>query len=69
MMETDDAHMVHHVAERLMKAHPGLDAGAVRGAVETAYDELRYARVRAYLPVLLERRAGDLLGKGFHDSR
>ncbi|MFD5885144.1 three-helix bundle dimerization domain-containing protein [Streptomyces sp. NPDC060334] len=68
MMETEDALIVHHIAERLLRAHPCLDAGAVHSAVETAYDELRYARVRTYLPVLLERRAGDLLGKGSHHS-
>ncbi|WP_365190837.1 three-helix bundle dimerization domain-containing protein, partial [Streptomyces syringium] len=49
------------VAERLVKEHPHLDIGLVRGSVETAYEELRYARVRTYLPVLTERRAKDLL--------
>ncbi|MFD9302965.1 three-helix bundle dimerization domain-containing protein [Streptomyces sp. NPDC060048] len=66
MMETEDALIVRHVAERLLKTHPGLGTEAVDGAVQTAYDELRYARVRTYLPVLLERRAGDLLEKGSH---
>nr|WP_158781090.1 hypothetical protein [Streptomyces sp. NRRL S-237] len=44
-----------------MSAHPQLDAGLVRSSVQTAYEELRYARVRTYLPVLMERRANDLL--------
>ncbi|MFE5720605.1 three-helix bundle dimerization domain-containing protein [Streptomyces erythrochromogenes] len=44
-----------------MRAHPGLDAGLVQSSVRTAYEELRYARVRTYLPVLMERRAVDLL--------
>ncbi|WP_365393014.1 three-helix bundle dimerization domain-containing protein, partial [Streptomyces syringium] len=56
-----DAQTIRAVAERLVKEHPHLDIGLVRGSVETAYEELRYARVRTYLPVLTERRAKDLL--------
>ncbi|MFD9354680.1 three-helix bundle dimerization domain-containing protein [Streptomyces sp. NPDC060031] len=59
--ESEDALTIRHVAERLMKAHPELDAELVESSVRTAYDELRYARVRTYLPVLMERRAKDLL--------
>ncbi|MFF3431390.1 three-helix bundle dimerization domain-containing protein [Streptomyces sp. NPDC002602] len=58
---TEDALIIQHVAERILKARIDLAAGDVRDAVQTAYDEFRYARVRTYLPVLLERRAGDLL--------
>ncbi|MFD6970175.1 hypothetical protein OG756_36825 [Streptomyces sp. NBC_01310] len=61
MAESEDALTIRHVAERLMKAHPQLDAGLVQSSVQTAYEELRYARVRTYLPVLMERRAKDLL--------
>ncbi|MFI5666266.1 three-helix bundle dimerization domain-containing protein [Streptomyces sp. NPDC051704] len=57
----EDAQTIRLVAERLMKTHPHLDGGLVRGSVQTAYEELRYARVRTYLPVLMERRAKDLL--------
>ncbi|WP_371648990.1 MULTISPECIES: three-helix bundle dimerization domain-containing protein [unclassified Streptomyces] len=60
-VESEDALTIRHVAERLMTAHPRLDAGLVQSSVQTAYDELRYARVRTYLPVLMERRASDLL--------
>ncbi len=61
MPESEDALVIDHVAERLMKAHPQLDPALVQASVETAYEELRYARVRTYLPVLMERRAKDLL--------
>ncbi|MEU7606108.1 hypothetical protein AB0B78_37410 [Streptomyces sp. NPDC040724] len=61
MGEPEDALAIRHVTERLMKAHPQLDAGVVRRSVQTAYEELKYARVRTYLPVLMERRAKDLL--------
>ncbi|MFJ3977271.1 three-helix bundle dimerization domain-containing protein [Streptomyces sp. NPDC090021] len=59
--DSDDALTIRAVAERLMKSHPQVDAGLVQSSVQTAYEELRYARVRAYLPVLMERRAQDLL--------
>ncbi|MFD5617779.1 three-helix bundle dimerization domain-containing protein [Streptomyces yangpuensis] len=61
MADSDDALTIRAVAERLMKSHPQVDAGLVQSSVQTAYEELRYARVRAYLPVLMERRAQDLL--------
>ncbi|MEU2832117.1 hypothetical protein ABZ667_26130 [Streptomyces lavendulae] len=59
--ESDDALTIRQVAERLIKSHPALDVGLVQKSVQTAYEELRYARVRSYLPVLMERRAKDLL--------
>ncbi|ATZ22345.1 hypothetical protein SLAV_02105 [Streptomyces lavendulae subsp. lavendulae] len=59
--ESDDALTSRHVAERLIKSHPALDVDLVQKSAQTAYEELRYARVRAYLPVLMERRAKDLL--------
>ncbi|MER6319708.1 three-helix bundle dimerization domain-containing protein [Streptomyces sp. NPDC001581] len=61
MAESEDALTIRHVAERLMKARPELDADLVESSVRTAYEELRYARVRTYLPILMERRAKDLL--------
>ncbi|MFB7586118.1 three-helix bundle dimerization domain-containing protein [Streptomyces sp. NPDC056169] len=59
--ETKDAVALLHVTERLMKEFPGLDPRVVRDAVDTAYADLQYVRVRTYLPVLMERRAHDLL--------
>ncbi|WKV75780.1 hypothetical protein AW27_032205 [Streptomyces sp. PCS3-D2] len=59
--DSEDALTIRAVAERLMKAHPQVDAGLVQSSVQTAYEELKYARVRTYLPVLMERRARDLL--------
>ncbi|MFG2715371.1 three-helix bundle dimerization domain-containing protein [Streptomyces goshikiensis] len=61
MAEAEDALTIRHVFERLMKTHPSLDAALVRSSVRTAYEEFRYARIRTYLPVLMERRARDLL--------
>ncbi|MBN0048513.1 hypothetical protein JS756_31335 [Streptomyces actuosus] len=64
MESEDDALTVRQVTERLVKAHPQLDIGLVQDSVQTAYEELRYARVRTYLPVLMERRVQDLLPSG-----
>lgn len=33
----------------------------MQSSVQTAYEELRYARARTYLPILMERRTKDLL--------
>ncbi|MFD7914331.1 three-helix bundle dimerization domain-containing protein [Streptomyces sp. NPDC059752] len=38
-----------------------MDARLVQSSVQTAYGELRYARARTYLPMLMERRTKDLL--------
>ncbi|WP_442816320.1 three-helix bundle dimerization domain-containing protein [Streptomyces sp. NBC_01233] len=59
--EAEDALAIHHVTERLMKAHPELDADLVESAVRTAHEELGHARVRTWLPILMERRARDPL--------
>ncbi|MER6198110.1 hypothetical protein ABT234_12190 [Streptomyces sp. NPDC001586] len=69
MAEPEDAVAIRHVTERLMKANPQLDARLVQSSVQTAYEELRYARVRTYLPVLMERRAKDLLPPGEQTER
>ncbi|MFI2350556.1 three-helix bundle dimerization domain-containing protein [Streptomyces sp. NPDC019443] len=58
--ETEDAHLIREVTERLVMAHPHLGSALVRRSVLTAFSELRYARV-TYLPVLMERRATDRL--------
>ncbi|MFE3324940.1 three-helix bundle dimerization domain-containing protein [Streptomyces sp. NPDC059176] len=60
-VEPDDALTIRDVSERLAKSVPGVTSRQIRESVQTAYDELRYARVRSYLPVLMERRAKDLL--------
>lgn len=59
--DSDDAATLAHVVDRLLKAFPGLAPEVIQDVVDTAYAELRYARVRTYLPVLVERRAHDLL--------
>ncbi|MCX5195514.1 hypothetical protein OOK31_16645 [Streptomyces sp. NBC_00249] len=57
----DDTLTILHLTERLLRDYPDAGEEAVRRAVATAYAEHRYARVRTYMPVLMERRARDLL--------
>ncbi|MFJ6718701.1 MULTISPECIES: three-helix bundle dimerization domain-containing protein [unclassified Streptomyces] len=59
--DSEDAATLAQVADRLFKAFPGLAPDVIRDSVATGYAELRYVRVRTYLPVLVERRAHDLL--------
>ncbi|MEW1634260.1 three-helix bundle dimerization domain-containing protein [Streptomyces sp. NPDC093801] len=66
--DPEDADALARVADRLFKAFAGLDRETVEGAVGTAYAELRYARVRTYLPILVERRARDLLAAAGDDT-
>ncbi|MFI7360199.1 three-helix bundle dimerization domain-containing protein [Streptomyces avidinii] len=49
------------VAARLKSAHPEADPVTVDALVEIAYEELRHAKIRAFLPSLAERRAKALL--------
>ncbi|WP_356798114.1 three-helix bundle dimerization domain-containing protein [Streptomyces sp. NPDC006514] len=65
----EDALTICRVTERLMKAHPQLDADLVEGSVQTTYEELKYPRVRTYLPLLIERRAKDLPGSDEQTER
>ncbi|WP_362880861.1 three-helix bundle dimerization domain-containing protein [Streptomyces sp. NPDC048383] len=42
---------------RLRAAYPSVDAAAVEATVRVAYDSFRQARIRAYIPILVERRS------------
>ncbi|MEU9126979.1 hypothetical protein AB0D08_02485 [Kitasatospora sp. NPDC048540] len=52
---------VQLVATRLKRAHPTADPSRVDAVVATAYGELSDARVRTFIPILVERRALTLL--------
>ncbi|GAA2745948.1 three-helix bundle dimerization domain-containing protein [Kitasatospora cinereorecta] len=65
----EDEEAMGLVAARLKSAHPGADPATVDALVGRAYDELRDARVRAFIPVLVERRARALLAASPPDTR
>ncbi|WP_368078519.1 three-helix bundle dimerization domain-containing protein [Streptomyces sp. NBC_01481] len=58
----DELVAIQNVAARLRAAYPQADAATVEATVGTAYGSFRQARVRAFLPILVERRARTVLG-------
>lgn len=50
-----------HLATRLKAAHPTIEASVVDTTVTAAHDAFRQAKIRTYLPILVERRARNLL--------
>ncbi|MFI6444576.1 three-helix bundle dimerization domain-containing protein [Kitasatospora sp. NPDC050543] len=57
----EDEEAMRLVTARLRSAHPGADPATVDALVAGAYDELRDAKVRTFIPILTERRARALL--------
>ncbi|MET7386917.1 three-helix bundle dimerization domain-containing protein [Streptomyces sp. NPDC005529] len=57
----DEKAALLHLATRLRDAHPSIEASVVDHTVATAHDAFRQARIRTYVPILVERRARKLL--------
>ncbi|GAA3264681.1 three-helix bundle dimerization domain-containing protein [Streptomyces lavendulae] len=53
----DEPAAVRDLVARLKAAYPTVDAVTVEAAVRAAYDSFHRARVRAYIPILAERRS------------
>ncbi|MFJ3960952.1 three-helix bundle dimerization domain-containing protein [Streptomyces sp. NPDC090036] len=53
----DELASARPTVDRLRAAYPLIDAAVVEATVTAAYDWFREARVRAYVPILAERRA------------
>jgi hypothetical protein len=61
-MSTDsEARALDAVRDRLESRFPSTDPSVVRLAVDVSYQTLRGARIREYIPVLVEREATDKL--------
>ncbi|MEU8924568.1 hypothetical protein AB0D10_27095 [Kitasatospora sp. NPDC048545] len=65
----EDEEAMRLVAARLKSAHPEADPATVDALVVGAYDELRDAKVRTFVPILTERRARALLAPPPSDTR
>ncbi|MEU1694155.1 three-helix bundle dimerization domain-containing protein [Streptomyces hirsutus] len=52
---------IRNLVARLRAAYPSVDAVTVEATVRTAYDCFHQARVRAYVPILVERRSRRVL--------
>lgn len=58
----EEARAVRDLVARLRSAWPTIAEPVVEATVRSAYDSFRQARVRAYVPILVERRARKALG-------
>ncbi|MCX5008200.1 hypothetical protein OHB05_37135 [Streptomyces sp. NBC_00638] len=58
----DEAVALLRLAARLKAAHPSIDPSVVDQAIATARGSFRQAKVRTYVPILIERRVRVLLG-------
>ncbi|MFC7262133.1 three-helix bundle dimerization domain-containing protein [Streptomyces lutosisoli] len=53
----DELVSIGNMAARLRAAYPSVDAVTVEATVTAAYDSFHQARIRAYVPILAERRS------------
>ncbi|MFD8020660.1 three-helix bundle dimerization domain-containing protein [Streptomyces lavendulae] len=67
----DEPVALRDLVARLEAAYPTVDAVTVEAAVRAAYDSFHRARIRAYIPILAERRsrrALDAACRAAHDE-
>ncbi|MFF1518943.1 three-helix bundle dimerization domain-containing protein [Streptomyces sp. NPDC058305] len=57
----DERATLVQLATRLKAAHPTIEASVVDATVTAAHDAFRQAKIRTYVPILVERRARTLL--------
>ncbi|MFE2166457.1 three-helix bundle dimerization domain-containing protein [Streptomyces sp. NPDC059447] len=65
----EEAVTVRDMVARLCAAYPSVDAATVEGTVRAAYDSFREARIRAFIPILVERRSRRALGAASEQTR
>jgi hypothetical protein len=53
----DELVPIRNIVARLRAAYPSVDAVTVEATVWTAYESFHEARVRGYVPILVERRS------------
>jgi hypothetical protein len=58
----EEIRAVRDLVARLRSSWPTIAESVVETTVRSAYDAFRQARVRAYVPILVERRARRVLG-------
>lgn len=64
----DDDLAVRDLAARLSAAWPGVAGTTVQTLVASGFDSFREAKVRAYVPILVERRVRRVLGAICRDT-
>jgi hypothetical protein len=63
VLARDEQARLAEVIERLVVRYPGLPATTVAQVVHEVYAQFRGARLREYVPMLVERSARSALGK------
>lgn len=61
MSSESEARALDAVRHRLESKYPETDPSVVHLAVDVSYETLRSARIREFIPVLVEREASDKL--------
>lgn len=62
-MDDHEAKELELLLERLRRRYPTIPADVIRREVDRPYQEYDGARVRTYLTILVEREAGQALGR------
>lgn len=62
-MDDHEAKELELLLERLRRRYPTIPADVIRREVDRLYQEYDGARVRTYLTILVEREAGQALGR------
>ncbi|MFJ8013495.1 three-helix bundle dimerization domain-containing protein [Streptomyces sp. NPDC096339] len=60
---------IRDMVARLGAAYPSVDRATVEATVRTEYDSFREARIRAFIPILVERRSRRALGAASEQTR
>ncbi|MFD9727423.1 three-helix bundle dimerization domain-containing protein [Streptomyces sp. NPDC059072] len=60
---------VRDMVARLCAAYPSVDAATVEATVRAEYESFREARIRAFIPILVERRSRRALGAASEQTR
>ncbi|MFD8635317.1 three-helix bundle dimerization domain-containing protein [Streptomyces sp. NPDC059533] len=66
---TEESASIRDMVARLGAAFPSVDAATVEATVRAEYDSFREARIRAFIPILVERRSRRALGAASEQTR
>lgn len=65
----EESATVRDMVARLRAAFPSVDGATVEATVRAEYDSFREARIRAFIPILVERRSRRALGAASEQTR
>ncbi|AZM92137.1 MULTISPECIES: three-helix bundle dimerization domain-containing protein [Streptomyces] len=65
----EESATIRDMVTRLRAAFPSVDGATVEATVRAEYDSFREARIRAFIPILVERRSRRALGAASEQTR